>query len=154
MVIFVRSKVTRVEQRCHIGITVEDAIFFKLQHPTLTKHATCIARHSSSNFFEYRYENVVQGTAESPEGDGPAHQPDIPLPAKSIARAGLAVREREPAHRGAHCRLRRVHELGVGRRRGVPSEDEEQEAARPDHAEGRQYHADTKHQSHGDLRRT
>lgn len=56
--------------------------------------------------FEYQRKNVVQGAAESPEGDGPAHQPDIPLPAEPLARASLAVREREPADRGAHRRLR------------------------------------------------
>lgn len=102
--------------------------------------------------FEYQRKNVVQGAAESSEGDGPAHQPDIPLSAESLARASLAVREREPADRGAHRRLRRVHESGAGRCRGVPSEDEAQEASRTDHAEGRQYHTDTKHQSHGELR--
>lgn len=159
MVIFVRSKMTRIEQRCYIGITVEEgrhilqtsASQISRFHLRSTRSAL-LAAHPPI-FFKYRCENVVQRSAESPEGDGPTHQPDIPLPAKSLARAGLAVRERESADRGTHCRLRRVHELGVGRRRGVPSKNEEQEAARPDHAEGRQYHADTKHQPHGELRR-
>jgi len=45
------------------------------------------------SIFEYRRENVVQGAAKSPEGDGAAHQLDIPLSAEPLARAGLAVRE-------------------------------------------------------------
>lgn len=131
-------------------MAAEDAIFSGIHaYEVRSRGASLAARRS---IFKRRHENVVQRAAESPEGDGPAHQPDIPVPAESLARAGLAVREREPADRGAHRRLRRVHEPGAGRRRGVPSEDEEQEAARPDHAEGRQYHADTEHESHGELR--
>lgn len=109
------------------------------------------ANRCQDRFSKCRHENVVQGPAESPEGDGSAHQPHIPLPAKPLARPSLAVREREPANRGSHRRLRRVHEPGAGRRRGVLSEDEGQEAARTDHAEGRQHHADTEHESRDQL---
>lgn len=119
---------------------------------TLVRHARDAHCLLLIQFFEYRRKNVVQGAAESPEGDGPAHQPDISLPAEPLTRPGLAVREREPANRGPHCRLRRVHEPGAGRRRGVSSEDEEQEAAWQNYAERRQHHADTKYQSNVELR--
>lgn len=81
--------------------------------------------------------HVVQGQPQSTEGDGAAHQPDFPLPAKSFPRPSLALREHFAAHRGTHCGLRRVHESGAGRRRGVPREDEEPENTGPHHAEGR-----------------
>lgn len=135
----------RVTRRRSMLASLADTIL--VASKVARNHAVFAANCYQDRFPECRHENVVQGSAESPEGDGSTHQPHIPLPAKPLARPSLAVREREPANRGSHCRLRRVHEPGVGRRRGVLSEDEGQETSRTDHAEGRQYHSNTEHES-------
>lgn len=89
--------------------------------------------------------HVVQGQPKGAEGDGSAHQPDLPIPAESFPRPSLALREHFAAHRGTHCRFRRVHESGAGRRRGVPRKDEEPENARANHAKRRQHHTHPEH---------
>lgn len=94
IMICAKLKVTRIEQHCYIGITVKDAIFFGTHAFEVRSRDILLAVYS---IFKYQCENVVQGAAESPEGDGPTHQPDFPLPAKSLTRASLVVRECESA---------------------------------------------------------
>jgi len=50
--------------------------------------------------------NVVQRKSQGAEGDGAAHQPDLPLPAEPVPRASLVIREHIAAHRGPHCGIR------------------------------------------------
>lgn len=55
-----------------------------------------------------------------------------------------------PSHRlsfRSHRRLRRVHEPGAGRRRGVQHEEQEPEDDGPDYAEGGQHYTDPERES-------
>ena len=70
----------------------------------------------------------LRGRPQGPEGDGPAHQPDLPLPSEPDPRLRLAVRERQHPGGRPHHRLRRVHEPRPGRRLRVPRQERDPEA--------------------------
>lgn len=95
-------------------------------------------------------QNGVQA-AESAKGDGAAHQPDLPIPAKPVESPSVAVRERQPEDRRPHRGLRRVHELGAGGGRGVLRQEEDQEAAGEDPAQGGQHNANTEREPPSEL---
>lgn len=74
-----------------------DAIFLGVSQTTFC-HALVSRRSSNALFIKEAkntvIKNVVQGSAKGAEGDGPAHQPHIPVPSKSLEGSGVAVRER------------------------------------------------------------